>query len=387
MERENRQFYRDGVHPTATPLLYATHGCLQLREPEIDYWMFQIAGTVALAAGCILIGGACGMRLVASLLIAAAMLLAHRAVQLDIAVANVNRLQVGVFAIAFGWMARASAGRTAWQTGADIQSASTQPPHPGPLPRIGGEGTTSAGPLELAMAWILAGGVLGWLILYKPNMLLAGALPGTALLIDARWRAALGMFVGGVAGAAGGFAVGMIYFGRGTWLAWFEYVSGVWSQPFALEAGNYALPRLLADSSLRGGSLAITGILIALIIIRIAATRSRAARESNSNGVPGRYAFLAAIGLCVPLVSAPVTWGHYIVLSIPLAVVMTCIAVRRGEARSTADYVALAGIGLTMLVPATWIPGTAPVVVLLTIQTGLLLLLAAALWRLPPPSS
>ncbi len=349
---ESRRLYPDGLHPTATPLLYATHGSLQTRNVEFDFMAFQAAGIAVFLMGCLLIGEACGLPLATSLLIAGLLLLFHRGVHSDIGVANVNRFQAGMFAVAFGWIAR-------WRTG-----------------------DGRAGRLATATGWILAGVILGWMIGYKPNTLLAAILPGVALLFDRRWSCALLFLIGGVAGGVAGLEVGARYMGGVSWLEWRDYVAEVWHEPFALEAGNYALSRLLNDPALKSGSAILSAILIVAMLVWMWRTRAanRPSHHVEPERAPGRYARLAAAGLVVPLISGPVTWGHYLVLSIPLAIIVAARMISDHHHRSFAwMIVASMAIGLTALLPTTWIPGLGATWTLVSIQSGLAVLLFTGL--------
>jgi hypothetical protein len=350
--QRNRLLYPTGFHPTGTPWFYSANrwssGGWPGWGPDAGYRVFQTVSILVFAVGCVWLGISCGMRWWQALWLTGLLLILHRGLHSDAGVANVNRLQCGWFGISIGIFR-------------------------GFLPRA---------PLVACLVW---GGLLGLLAMYKPNAGLAVLLPAAALLIDGLWRP-WGVFVAGI---AAGVAAGLLATPGGqpldTWLAWRGYAASIADQPFALMAGNYSLPRLLPDPWVGPFSLGLTLLLVAAVIWQIIRTRP-ADRGAFAEALGSRYVILAGTGLLLPLICAPVAWGHYMVLGIPLAIMLIALPLNpsgtSGNTR-TAGGIRLAGIAGLLLcgwVPLSLLPGIPAEVVLLSIQLGLCLLLASA-WR------
>ena len=185
-------------------------------------------------------------------------------------------------------------------------------------------------------------------------------------------------WIGGVSFAAG---LGAWMFGvQEGWVSWYEFVSQIWLAPFQLEHGNYALARLASDDWLRTVSLSITTVLSMGMVALIWATRHGKSTDYVSgqvrNSAEHRYGLIAAMGLVLPLIAGPVMWGHYTLLTVPLALFLIFDNVSTAEAKRTpksSGPVTLAWLGLigTALVPITVIPNIHGVWVLVSLQLAL----------------
>lgn len=342
---ENRKLYKSGLLPTGSPFFYYANSRHKTGDAETDFWIFQIGCTVLFIVGIVLFGRACGIELWKSLSFAGLLLLLHRGLQSDIGVANVNRVQVFLFAMAI------------WPIGKPLQGDSPK-----------------SLPLKGSVCWLVSGFVFGLATLYKPNMLVAPLLMWVALILDSHWKRAIANAIGFAIGCCLGIGLTSLFFGWGSsdlWWEWRDYLTTIVHEPFALEAGNYSLTAWLFRAEfLENASLGITLSLAVGVGFWLWMTRSIEFQHR-------RYWLSAAMGLVIPLATGPVMWGHYLVLSVPVAMILLFGFVDLQKYWATM----LAGIGLALtgIVPVTWIGDIAPHWILISLQFGLGLLIVASL--------
>ncbi len=339
---ENKRLYKTGLHPTGSPFFYAANGFFRSGNVETDFWVFQTVSTLVFVLGIWLFGLSCGAGNSNSLLFAAAFLFLHRGLESDVGVANVNRIQIGLFGLATWFFSRYKPGERE----------------------------------ENLLGWFVGSLILGVATAYKPNVFLAQLLVCIALAVDKQWKCFMAALAGFLVGCIAAMAAGALYFGTADiWWQWREYLNTITQSPFDISAGNYAVwPLLLAAKPLQMASLlstlAVTGIFCAIL------WKSRLRAFSGP-----RYILAAAAGLAIPLVTAPVTWGHYFVLSIPLAMALLILPYVNSATSTRLKWsVGCGWIGLviTGLVPFGLIRGVIPEVILCSIQLGLMILLVCA---------
>lgn len=172
----------------------------------------------------------------------------------------------------------------------------------------------------------LAGALLGMTVMFKPNLALVAVLLAAAWAIHRRW-AKLSM-------VGFGFGVGVlialvwssVFFGSAhVWLDWFAAVRSMPADIIGVEVGNYAPVKLVPGWNGVGFSIAVLVMLIGVVLgfacwSRRDASASDAATPMGEG--PDRESvedtlFLGA-GCLIYLLSAPLVWQHYFVLTVPI---------------------------------------------------------------------
>ena len=336
---ENNRLYQTNLHPTGTPFFYTVNRLFtNVDQPDFGFTLFQLLALVTFTVGSILLSRSFGASWFWATALTAALLLLHRGLHSDLGVANVNRLQFGFFSCSI-WF---------WQT--------TEKPN---LPFRSG----------------IVGLLFGLLIMYKPNTALI-VLPAVAMLLD-RQYSVMCWFLGGI--FCGGLIGWFCILGEqpsATWEAWRQYINVSSDQPFSLESGNYALSRLFSDSSVQAVSIGLIVLLLGIVFGAVSDTRMNAtSSKSNNQQLATRYATIACIGLILPLISGPLSWGHYFVLSVPSALAVLF------SIESTSRWQTAAGIGLLLCGAAVFsrLPVTPGWLLLISIQLGVSLLLLSGL--------
>ncbi len=271
-----------GMQTVATPFLYATLSVFGRWDYETAYRAYVLVTLAAYASAVLLFCRALRYPFPDALVLAAIFVALFSPSRSDMNVGNVNRLQLLAMA-AFVWLQ----GRAA----------------PGCL---------------------AAGGLLGLLVVFKPNLLpVAGAIL-FVWLVNGRGRK---VWLAGAGVAAGGglaLAAGALYFG--SWRCWQEWVAilrDVLAGSQKVEEGNYALTRLLESATGLDMRYGVAGALAVAFAAAAWLGRGRAAHPAVSGEPdPAAAESLLALGLGAALVvlSASLAWVHYYLLLVPLIV-------------------------------------------------------------------
>lgn len=351
---EHNILYDGGLHPTASPFLYAVFGITQTGNFELDFWIYQSVSTFLLLVGVFALGAIIGRGIWFQFLLSGLTLLIFVPASIDFGVANTNRLQVGLVAIAFWLIARR---RTGVRHGALFGKS------------------------------ILPGAVLlGLVTAFKVNVVLAPALIVIAMLIDRRWSLAIVTLTGLAVGATIGVLVGTLYFGDWScWFQWRSYLDEIIESPFVMESGNYTFLALIDDpTQLSRTSLFLT----AALSLSMAGTAwtSRLSGIGLADHEPWslpnpagyRYALIGSAGLLIPLLTAPVAWTHYFLMALPAIYLL--LAIQR-KTRSRIDWALwmlwAIGFGLTAGFFINLLQVREPTAITTFLSSGVLTLLVA----------
>lgn len=340
---QNQKHYATGLHPTGTPWFYISLGWIQVKDLETDFQLFQAISSILFFVGCI---GICLKNYESvfwSLLIVSLFFLLHRGIDSDIAVSNVNRLQVGLVCILLFVMFPQRRTRS------------------------------------FTLMFFVASLATGALVAFKPNVLLIPLLLLMAFVLDRdylrAWLHSSGIMVGGILAW---------YFGWSTtrdpaiWMHWKEYADLIWSDPFSIHDGNYAV---LMIAGLHGTELKQLSTLLSLLILCISLFCIWQTRASIYYAT--RYIRIGLLGLVPLLITAPVTWGHYLVLAIPLSLLLVLDLLHRNPSRPAWSIgLTVFGVILSGLVPMAWFSNTNPLILLVSIQSGIVLLYGSGLQSL-----
>lgn len=274
-----------GLYTRSTPFLFTVAGLWGTMDYDLACRLHKAVSLGAFLTGIVLLAGVLGFPFPAALLAGVALTLGSSAFLCDTSLGNVNRLQLGGLAIVL-----ALVGAAAWRL-------------------------------------VLAGVLLGLLVLFKPNVLAAAGLLAAVWLIRRRRREAILLSAGGVVGALIALAAARLYFGD--WACWGQWL-GVFSDVVGGSATvadlNYGLPAVVRETTGLGLSWLFLPGLLAACAAAAWVGRGRAwappvpddEEEIDDSPLRREALLAAALGLAATVLSAQIAWKHYYVLVIPL---------------------------------------------------------------------
>jgi hypothetical protein len=314
-KRANRE--RRTIDPTGTPLLYMLFAPLpdDYHSAHVLHRIAQIAALVAAVAWlCAMLGG----ELATSLGFAFAVPIFYQPFQIEMAVGNINSMQL-LACVAFASLARRLAG---------------------------GQDRGAGGLLACSLAAF---------VLFKPNLLLVALLLAAFL-----WRALGGrrfVRLAGLAALAGAALVALSSAWFGTWRAWPEWLAFVRGAhdaklaSYPVDDGNYAAVVLLRGASAATRSYLLTlGLVLALVATWLAAAflgrGGRSLRERLAECLADPL-LLISTALLVGLAVSPLVWFHYALLAL-----FPCLWLALAEPRpGTRSILAFTSLGLYAQTP------------------------------------
>jgi hypothetical protein len=278
--------YRKVLATTASPFLYTSFYLFLSGNYETDFRRYQLFGlmctVVSLLSLCHLLNYSLSQSLIALLIITCW----FEPLFSDMRVGNVNQLQVAMLTL-FLWN----------QTRRSPRSRD-----------------------------LLGGLILGFAVLFKPNVAIAPAVLVLSWLINREFRKLRDQCLGMAIAGAVGFAVSSIFFGSvRCWADWILAASTISGGGIAIDEGNVALARVIVesfgvatDAYLVTGLLGITAVLLWRARSETASAHGgTAGRLAEPEGGVDRDALAAAMGLLVYLLGTRLVWIHYYLLAIP----------------------------------------------------------------------
>lgn len=335
---------RQVLETYSTPWLYTLFGLFSSADYDASQRDFQLASLLGYVLAIVLLARILALRAVATLLWIAALLQWFNPFVDDLISGNVNRLQLLALAVFLFLGARGRfRGRHA-----------------------------------------LAGALLGATLAFKPNLAAAACVLLLGWTIAGERRRALATLLGIAAGGLAAVLASAVYFGSlAPWTTWLRQLPVLMSAGSATagsaDEGNYSLARLLHDSAGVSIGTLLAALLLAAIAVALFLERKRRGTTSSAPD-PARDLLLLGSGAALSLLSSELSWQHYFVALVPLA-----MAVLRPStpARPGLALAALLGLALVSLQNVGRLfdfhaPSTAAAVV----SVGTLLLLAIALVEL-----
>lgn len=309
----------------STPFLYV---CSAVLSPNYDraYTAFQAVSLAAFLTAMLLFSRMAALRTPPALLLIAFVLLLFQPMRAEVRVGNINELQLLVIAV---YLVLTRGERT-WM--------------------------------------LLAGGIVfGAALLLKPNILLVLLLAAICRFLSGD-RRRLGYEVAGVcAGVLFAFAVTALWFG--TPRIWIDFaVDSRWLlNTFLSRAmGNVAIMLPIAERV--GPAANYTAAALLLVPVVIAFARRRVTQITAH-----RRLMVAGLAFVVHLLSAPLVWYHYLLLSLPLAIAL--LAIRPCRVAAVAALTLIAADPWNWLLHFRGAGGEAVIV-----NTGLLVLYGTGVW-------
>jgi hypothetical protein len=289
VDREPSVLGYAGVETVATPFLFSVFRVFASGDYERDYRSFVAVSLLCALASVYVLCRLAGHGPATALLATGLVLIGFQPLRSDLAMANVNALQLAAVTI-FLWL-----------------SARSRP-----------------------LADVLAGAVLGLAVVFKPNLLLVVVGVGVVWLANHWWRKVLAALVGLVGGAVAAVAIGAAGFGAlRSWGQWFAILPEVLASNRPVEQGNFALSRLLLDQTGRDYSapLLLAALVAVAAVAAVRMARTRRAIHSTAQDIAATRTALTeqtflgvGLGAAVMLISARLAWMHYFVLILPLAI-------------------------------------------------------------------
>ncbi len=334
---------RQVLETYSTPWLYTLFGAAASGRYEVDLRRFQVFSLAALVLAAAALARTAGLSWAPVALFVCLVVGWFAPTVSDTQVGNVNRLQVALVAL-YLW--------------------------------IGGRE-------RLAGRDLLAGVVLGLAAMFKPNLAFPILTLGMGWVLLGRWRKLVLQGAGTALGALAAFVLSGLWFGSaGAWRQWSAVLGELMGEyDHALSRGNFALARLLGDSTgiESGGLLAL--LFLGSLAAALAVRRRAVAATSRPDG--REDLLLAGLGGAISVLTAKLAWLHYFLLVLPLAAALLASAASAN--RRVIAAVALLLVALEPFKDLLRLEGTEPVCATL-VCGGALLLYLLGLFELATPA-
>ena len=273
------------LEPTATPMLYSSFRPFAALRYDDAHLVYRVVSLTALTGALLAVAVLLGHSATVALLMLALVNVAFRPLKTDVQVGNVNQVQLAMVA-AYLWLSsRGDTGRSQW----------------------------------------IAGGVLGVLVLLKPNLLAVAPVLALSWVARGRREKLIRQGAGMAAGAALALAFTAVVFGSlSPWREWLDFMQAFPPSKIPLRFGNVGLARLLYETLDVQVSLwlAIFFICVALACVWIGRTRYAAPAAGDWRAVAVEDTLALGAGCFVYLLSAPLVWNHYLLLALPAALAL-----------------------------------------------------------------
>ena len=273
------------LEPTATPLLYSVFRPFAGLDYETAHLTFRTISLAALTAGVVAMALLLGHSATTALLALAVLSVAFRPLKASVQVGQVNEVQLAAVAV-YLWL-------------------------------------SSAG--DRSRRQVAAGALLAALILFKPNLVAALLLLAAVWLARGRRGKLARQAAGAMAGGLLALGVTTAVFGSPVaWRDWVEFMRVFPPEKIPLRLGNVGPARLAFETMDLRLTPLLAALALGLALTAVWAGRARrgeAAAEEPLRVVTEDTAGLAA-GAFVYLLSAPLVWNHYLLLTVPAALLL-----------------------------------------------------------------
>lgn len=306
-----------GIDVVQTPLLLSLFRVLGSGDYERDYRVYLAISLACFLGGSFALGRMLGFSVGFALVTAAALGFALAAEMSELAVGNVNNLQLALLVGFLALQRRSSAARDA-----------------------------------------ASGALLALGIAFKPNVALIAVAIGLAWIGSGLWRKSAVVGAGFALGALVAVAAPSLLLAPSAWSGWLAVVPELLESSQPLAFGNFALSAVVAE---RWG-LDVSRILLGLglLLLAAAALRPRFVQPSRRLGDDAfdRTLFAVAAGAGLLLLASRLVWIHYGVLAVP-ALLLVVRAIRElGGARAWALALALIPLSRACMILLTLLAGS-----------------------------
>jgi len=262
----------------STPFLYTAMHALASGDYERDYTRWHRLSLLAFTAAILGFARIVGLGWSGALAIFATITLLGAPFQSETQVANVNRVQLGVLALAAGLALR-------------------------------GGSTANAAAL---------GGVLAVCAMFKPNVAFALLLVAVAVSTDRGRREFAALCGGSGAAVLICFALSVSFYGSASaWAQWAGTLAVIPDEVIHVSLGNYAALPLLLPGASSAASIVAAGALCLPILVGLV----RRPASKNDREFARLVVTTIGLGCVIALMSATLVWEHYFLLALPLLIV------------------------------------------------------------------
>lgn len=274
---------RTNLEIYSTPFLYSLFGIFNSGDYERDYRIYQLFCLACTVFAIVTLSRLLRFSFMAALIFISAFTAWFEPFLTDVRVANVNQIQLGLLTL-FLWFQT----RHGWK-----------------------------------VRDFLGGAVLGFSIMFKPNLVFVVLMLSISWLINRRYKKFTSEYAGIAVSVIAAFIFSGIMFGSiECWADWFAAILSAPSSIIKVTLGNFGLSMLLADWF----NIDVVGFITAVSVgvAMVFAWFGRRVTREDAIKVPDRPfiedALMVAVGCLIYVLSARLVWLHYYVLTIPMAI-------------------------------------------------------------------
>lgn len=273
----NRRLYPNGVDPISTPTYYSIFAALSGGDYDTDLLSFQFVSTTMLLVAAWFLCRRLEYPPITAALALTVLTLVYGPLQADIETGNTNRLQLALLAAALS-----------------LHHLRSQ-----------------------QAIRVMAGALLGGLIVLKPNLASVPMFLTAVWLADRRFSELRSAAIGWTLGAGAAVALGSLAYSWDSWNQWISALSVYQNHPAPISQSNWSLARLIFEWTEADVSALLAPSLLACAAFCAWRGRSRATRTSLIDRD------IAAVGaaLLVPLIASQIAWDHYFLFAAPALIV------------------------------------------------------------------
>ena len=207
----------------------------------------------------------------------------------------------------------------------------------------------------------LSGGlILGLMIAFKPNLGFAFAMLMAFWIASAAWGKLLGQMIGSFIALGLAISASSMMFGTVTcWVQWTASLSELMgTQNLPIEAGNFSPSALLQHLGRSGHSqefLPALSLLMMIVIVSDSFRRTPISDQARRD----QDVLIMGLGTIVMLLGSKLAWVHYFELLIPAAIYCVTAGLSRAHSLvgSRDGLMAVIAVLLVALIPVKWVIG------------------------------
>jgi hypothetical protein len=209
--------------------------------------------------------------------------------------------------------------------------------------------------------YLAGGSVIGLMVMFKPNTIFVPALLLLFWLISGLYRRLVWSLSGFIFVAVFSIWLSSIFFGSYTcWIDWLRALKMLPASITTVEMGNFALMRVLIDRFGSAISSLLPILLFAFTACFIWFTQRKMLKKREK--MEDRMCWvietqLAALGCLIYLISAPLAWLHYYLLTIPMILISLHASFSQKFSFGTHSFIyrTLTLTAVAMIIAVRWI--------------------------------
>jgi hypothetical protein len=267
----------DKLELFSSPLMYSLFAAITIGDYEKDYRNFRILCLFVILISLITLCRLFELSPAETMIMICLLTLFSEPYMSDVRVGNVNQIQVGLLTL-FLWLKRQSQ----W-SGSDV----------------------------------FGGFVLGFAIMFKPNISLVAVFLIAIWLMDKQYKIILMQSFGFALSAFAALLISRHYFGSfECWTEWLKTMKTIDAWHISISMGNYSLSRLILEWN--GSDISMILLICLLIVTIVLAWFGRSHSSGKTDVGFHREALAVGMGCVIMLLVSKLAWLHYYILTIPL---------------------------------------------------------------------